>query len=250
MNRNCICISVNNVSKKFRIQHDKKFSLKEKILSIHKKKQFEEFWALKDISLQIPRGSTVGLIGKNGSGKSTLLKLLTKIIYPTQGNITTKGRVSSLLELGAGFHPDFTGLENIYNNAAIFGLTKREIDSRIKRIIEFSELERFIENPIRTYSSGMYARLAFSVAINVDADILLIDEVLAVGDINFQQKCFNKLEEIRNSNVTVVIVTHDLGTVQKICNYAVWINEGKISCEGDPDRVVETYKQYMNSSAI
>ncbi len=185
-------IEIRNMYKSFKLQYDKPTTLKERLVFFSKqKKEYHE--VLKDININIKKGETVALIGTNGSGKSTLLKLMTKIIYPNKGTIETSGKLTSLLELGAGFHPDFTGRENIYFNAAIFGLTKKEIDSRIDEIIAFSELGDFIDNPIRTYSSGMYMRLAFSIAINVDAEILLIDEILAVGDQHFQDKCFAKL---------------------------------------------------------
>ena len=196
---------------------------------------------LKGINLEINRGEFCVLLGPSGSGKSTLLKLITKIIYPTQGKIMTNGKVTSLLELGAGFHPDFSGRENIYFNASIFGLSKKEIDRRLDDIIAFSELEEFIDNPVRTYSSGMYMRLAFSVAINVDADILLIDEILAVGDQHFQDKCFKKLEDLRDSNKTIVIVTHSLDSVKKLCNRAIWIKDGIVEEDGDTKMVVEKY---------
>lgn len=166
---------------------------------------------------------------------------MTKIIYPTSGKITTHGKLTSLLELGAGFHPDFTGRENIYFNASIFGLTAAEIDARIQNIIDFSELGEFIEAPVRTYSSGMYMRLAFSVAINVDADILLIDEILAVGDQHFQDKCFAKLEELKKSDKTIVIVSHSLNSVKKLCDRAVWLYEGEIREDGETEKVVEDY---------
>ena len=182
-------IEVRNVSKSFKVYFDKGNELKEKML-FWKRNRYENRVVLNNISFTVKKGEAVGLIGRNGCGKSTTLKLLTKIIYPDSGSIEMCGRVSSLLELGAGFHPDMSGRENIYTNAAIFGLTKKEIDERLEDIIEFSELQQFIDNPVRTYSSGMYMRLAFSVAINVNADILLIDEILAVGDANFQAKCF------------------------------------------------------------
>ena len=204
-------------------------------------KSQEVFWALDGINLEIKKGESVALIGTNGSGKSTLLKLMTKIIYPTKGKIITNGKLTSLLELGAGFHDDFTGRENIYFNASIFGLTKKEIDNRIDQIIEFSELENFIDNPVRTYSSGMYMRLAFSVAINVDAEILLIDEILAVGDQRFQEKCLNKLHELKDSGKTIVIVSHSLEAVKQLCNRAIWIYEGKIRMDGNTKDVVEEY---------
>ena len=168
----------------------------------------------------------------NGSGKSTLLKLMTKIIYPTQGKVETQGKLTSLLELGAGFHPDFSGRENIYFNASIFGLTRKEIDKRLDEIIEFSELQNFIDNPVRTYSSGMYMRLAFSVAINVDAEILLIDEILSVGDEHFQEKCFKKIEELKASGKTIVFVTHGMASVKRFCTRAVWLHQGVIKMDG------------------
>ena len=200
-----------------------------------------ESHALKDINLVIPEGQFIGVIGHTGSGKSTLLKLMTKIIYPNKGRITTNGKLTSLLELGAGFHSDFSGRENIYFNASIFGLTKKEIDERLDNIIEFSELEHFIDNPVRTYSSGMYMRLAFSVAINVDADILLIDEILSVGDEHFQNKCFNKMLELKNEGKTMVFVTHSMDSVKKLCDRTIWLKDGKIKMDGNTNDVVEKY---------
>jgi len=205
---------------------------------------------LDDISLDIKKGETVALIGTNGCGKSTLLKMMTKILYPNKGKIEIDGKLTSLLELGAGFHPDFTGRENIYFNAAIFGLTREEIEGRIPDIIEFSELGEFIDNPIRTYSSGMYMRLAFSIAINVDAEVLLIDEILAVGDQHFQEKCYAKLEELRDSKKTIVIVSHSLDVVRSLCNRAVWIYKGKVKMDGDPFEVVESYLDQINQDFI
>ena len=234
-------IKVENVTKKFKIYYDKANTLKERLVFWKKKNNSEDRTVLKNIDLNIKKGETVALIGVNGSGKSTLLKLMTKIIYPTKGNIITNGKLTSLLELGAGFHDDFTGRENIYFNASIFGLTHSEIDKRINDIIKFSELEEFIDNPVRTYSSGMYMRLAFSVAINVDADILLIDEILAVGDQHFQDKCFNKLKELRDSDKTIVIVSHSLDSIRKLCTRGVWINEGKVRMDGDINEVVDEY---------
>lgn len=195
-----VAIEVQHISKSFKISYDKSKTLKDKII-FAKKDKYEIHQVLDDVSFTIEKGEAVGLIGHNGCGKSTTLKLLTRIIYPDSGEISIDGRVSSLLELGAGFHPDMTGRENIYTNASIFGLTKKEIDERLDEIIEFSELEEFIDNPVRTYSSGMYMRLAFSVAINVNADILLIDEILAVGDSNFQLKCANKMQELKKKGL-------------------------------------------------
>lgn len=235
-----VVIKVEHMTKKFKLYYDKPSTLKERLVFWNKKKS-ETRTVLKDINLEIRRGETVALIGVNGSGKSTLLKLMTKIIYPTLGKIITKGKLTSLLELGAGFHPDFTGRENIYFNASIFGLSREEIDKRLEDIISFSELGTFIDNPVRTYSSGMYMRLAFSIAINVDAEILLIDEILAVGDQHFQEKCFEKLAELKQSDKTIVIVTHDMTAVRKLCTRAVWIYEGHIRIDGKPDEVIDEY---------
>lgn len=233
-------IKVCNVTKVFKLYYDKPNTLKERIV-FWKKNKTEVHKVLDNISVEIKKGETVALIGTNGSGKSTLLKLMTKIIYPTEGEIKIDGKLTSLLELGAGFHPDFTGRENIYFNASIFGLTAAEIDKRVAQIIEFSELGDFIDSPVRTYSSGMYMRLAFSVAINVDAEILLIDEILAVGDQHFQEKCFNKLQELKDSGKTIVIVSHSLESVKKLCNRAIWINKGKMEMDGKSNQVIEKY---------
>ena len=237
---NPYAILVYDVTKKFKVYYDKASTLKEHML-FWKRNKSEEFTALNNINLKIKKGETVGLIGVNGSGKSTLLKLMTKIIYPTSGKIITHGKLTSLLELGAGFHQDFTGRENIYFNASIFGLTKKEIDQRLDEIIEFSELGEFIDNPVRTYSSGMYMRLAFSIAINVDAEILLIDEILAVGDQHFQEKCFKKLEELKNSDKTIVIVSHSLDQIEKLCNRAIWIYDGDVYMDASPKEVIPKY---------
>ena len=233
-------IIVDNVYKKFKLVYDKPFTLKERLV-FWKNTKVGYHEVLKNINLKIKKGETVALIGVNGSGKSTLLKLMTKIIYPNEGKITTNGKLTSLLELGAGFHPDFTGRENIYFNASIFGLTAAEIDSRVQDIIDFSELGEFIEAPVRTYSSGMYMRLAFAVAINVDADILLIDEILAVGDQHFQDKCFAKLEELKKSDKTIVIVSHSLGSVKKLCDRAIWLYNGEVRMDGKTSEVIDEY---------
>ena len=239
-NNDKTAIQVIDVTKTFKIYYDKASTLKEKLM-FWKRNESEVFTALKDINITIKRGETVGLVGVNGSGKSTLLKLMTKIIYPNKGKIITYGKLTSLLELGAGFHQDFTGRENIYFNAAIFGLTKQEIDKRLDTIIEFSELREFIDNPVRTYSSGMYMRLAFSIAINVDADILLIDEILAVGDQHFQEKCFNKLHELKESDKTIVIVSHSLDQIEDLCTRAIWINHGSVQMDDTPEKVIPEY---------
>lgn len=237
-------IEVSNVTKSFKVYKDKGHTLKE-IALFSKRRAYEKREVLKGISFNVKRGEAIGLIGHNGCGKSTTLKLLTRIMYPDSGTIEMRGRVSSLIELGAGFHPDMSGRENIYTNASIFGLTRKEIDSRLDDIIAFSELREFIDNPVRTYSSGMYMRLAFSVAINVNADILLIDEILAVGDINFQAKCFDKLREIKGSGTTIVIVSHSMEQIEKICDRSIWIQDGLIRAEGAPRDVHPQYYEFM-----
>ena len=238
---NDIAIKVNHVYKSFNVYYDRANTLKERLLFIGRNKKREKREILKDINIDIKKGETVALIGVNGSGKSTLLKLMTQIIFPNKGTIETHGKLTSLLELGAGFHPDFSGRENIYFNSSIFGLTKKEIDSRLEQIIEFSELGELIDNPVRTYSSGQYMRLAFSVAINVDAEILLIDEILSVGDQHFQEKCFNKMRELRKEGKTMVFVTHSMESVRNLCDRAIWLYNGKVRMDGNTNEVVDEY---------
>ena len=233
-------IKVEDVSKSFDVYYDKANTIKERLL-FFKRNRKEKRVVLDHINLSINKGEVVALIGTNGSGKSTLLKLMTKIIYPNSGEITVNGKLTSLLELGAGFHPDFSGRENIYFNASIFGLTRKEIESRVEDIIEFSGLREFIDNPVRTYSSGMYMRLAFSVAINVDAEILLIDEILSVGDQHFQEKCFQKMRELKEQGKTMVFVTHSMHSVEQLCTRAVWLYNGKIRMDGNSKDVVKEY---------
>ena len=233
-------IEVQDVYKTFDVYLDKANSRKEKRL-FWKRNRKEIREVLKGINLNIKKGEAVALIGVNGSGKSTLLKLMTKIIYPNKGKIITRGKLTSLLELGAGFHADFSGRENIYFNASIFGLTKKEIDDRLEQIIEFSELRDYIDNPVRTYSSGMFMRLAFAVAINVDADILLVDEILSVGDQHFQAKCINKMKELKKEGKTMVFVTHSLGSAQELCDRSIWLSNGIIKMDGDTNAIIEKY---------
>ena len=233
-------IEVQDVYKTFDVYLDKANSIKEKLL-FWKRNRKEIREVLKGINLNIKKGEAVALIGVNGSGKSTLLKLMTKIIYPHKGKIITRGKLTSLLELGAGFHADFSGRENIYFNASIFGLTKKEIDDRLEQIIEFSELRDYIDNPVRTYSSGMFMRLAFAVAINVDADILLVDEILSVGDQHFQAKCINKMKELKKEGKTMVFVTHSLGSAQELCDRSIWLSNGIIKMDGDTNAIIEKY---------
>lgn len=237
-------IEVKDITKNFKIYYDKGSTIKEKVVS-SKRRKFEKREILKGISFDVKKGEAIGLIGENGCGKSTTLKLLTKIMYPDSGSIEMHGRISSLIELGAGFHPDMSGMENIFINASIFGLTRKEIESRLDDIIAFSELESFIDNPVRTYSSGMYMRLAFSVAINVDAEILLIDEILGVGDAGFQAKCFNKLREIKAAGTTIVIVSHAMSQIEQICDRSIWIHDGVIRAEGTPREIHPQYMSYM-----
>lgn len=240
-------IEVRNMKKSFRLYYDKGRTLKEKALHLGRNK-YEMREVLKGISFDVRKGEAVGLIGQNGCGKSTTLKLLTRIIYPDEGTIELSGRVSSLLELGAGFHPDMSGRENIYINASIFGLNKKEIDKRINDIIEFSELADFIDSPVRTYSSGMYMRLAFSVAIQVNADILLIDEILAVGDVNFQAKCFQKLMEIKRQGTTIVLVSHSTEQIERLCERSIWIQGGLVRADGEAGEVNRQYLRFMSEN--
>lgn len=237
-------IEIENLHKSFRIYSDRGSSLKETLLS-PARRRYQTRTVLEDVSLTVNQGEAVALIGKNGSGKSTLLKLMSRILYPEQGSVRMQGRVSSLIELGAGFHPDMTGRENIYTNASIFGLTHTEIDARLAEIIAFSELEAFIDDPVRTYSSGMYMRLAFAVAIHVGADILLIDEILAVGDAAFQAKCFERLMEIKAAGTTIVIVSHSMAQLERICDRTVWLENGGIRMEGAPNEVHPLYLEEM-----
>lgn len=239
-------IEVKDVAEQFKIYYDKSSTLKERLL-FKNRNHYESRWALKDISFDVGQGEAVGLVGENGCGKSTTLKLLSRILFPDRGTIVINGRVSCLIELGAGFHPDMNGIENIYLNAAMFGIGRKETAKRLDEIIAFSELEPFIENPIRTYSSGMYMRLAFSVAINVSADVLLIDEILAVGDMNFQEKCLAKLREIKDRGTTIVLVSHSLGQIEAFCDRSIWIHDGLIQADGVPAETHNQYRQYMEA---
>lgn len=233
-------IEINNVSKEFKVYQDKHNSIKEKVLFFKNKKYIRKS-VLNNINLTINKSDKIAIIGSNGCGKSTLLKLLSKIIYPNKGNIVIKGKVVSLLELGAGFDQEFTGRENIYFNASLFGLSYSEIKKKEKEIISFSELEEYIDNPVRTYSSGMYMRLAFSIAVNIYSDIILIDEVFAVGDINFQKKCIKRLKELSNTDKTLIIVSHDLDIIKQLCKRTIWIKDGTIYMDDKTNIVVNKY---------
>ena len=244
-----VLIDVSDVYKSFRVYYDKSSMLKERFVNPGRS-YYDNREILKGVSFKVHRGETLALIGNNGCGKSTTLKMLTRILYPNKGTISVNGKVSSLIELGAGFHPDMSGRENIYINGSVLGLSREEVDSRVDDIIRFSELEEFIDNPIRTYSSGMYMRLAFSVAINVDADILLIDEILAVGDQAFQEKCIRKLDELRGNGVTVVLVSHSMSQVKDIADRCIWIDDGRIVEDGPTDDVCEHYESAMEQRRV
>ncbi len=233
-----------DVSVRFRRYREKGRMLRWTLINmLHRKQKPEYFWALKDVSFGVKPGETFGVIGENGSGKSTLLKLMSGIIGPDSGTIAINGRVSALLELGAGFHPDLTGRENIYMNGSIMGLTHAEISRRFDEIVRFSELEEFIDTPIKHFSSGMYMRLGFSIAVHVDPDILLIDEVLAVGDQSFQQKCLDKIRDFKRRGKTIVFVSHDLNTVSQLCSRAIWLNHGTVAARGTTQRVIDFYRE-------
>jgi len=238
-------IEVSDIWKKFRVYHEKNQTLKE-ILLRRQKATFEEFWALRGVSFEVPRGMTFGIIGENGSGKTTLLKILARILRPDKGKFLVKGRVSALLELGAGFHPELTGRENIYLNGSILGLSQREIKARFEEIVSFSELERFIDTPVKNYSSGMYLRLGFAVAINVNPEILLIDEVLAVGDEAFQRKCSDKIFEFKSEGKTIILVSHNLEAVRNLCDRVIWLDDGKIMAQDEAGVVTSLYLNKVN----
>lgn len=238
-------IVVDGVTKRFHLRSEAATSIKEAITSRRRSKR-KEFLALNDISLEIPSGSMYGLVGHNGSGKSTLLRCIAGIYRPTTGSVTTTGRISALLELGSGFHPDLTGRENIYLNAAIIGLTREEVDERFDDIVEFSGISRFIDMPIKHYSSGMYVRLGFAVAVHVDPEILIIDEVITVGDEEFQRRCFDYLYNLRRKGVTIVVVSHSLSIVQTMCDKAAWLDHGELQIAGDSIDVVDAYLKHVN----
>lgn len=239
-------VTVEGVSKRFRLYHDRNQSLKAAVMR-GRRARYEEFWAVRDVSFSVPTGSTFGLIGENGSGKSTLLKCMAKILRPDEGRIATHGKVSALLELGAGFHPELSGRDNVFLNGAILGLSRREVVRRFDDIVAFAGLERFIDTPVKNYSSGMYVRLGFSVAINVEPDLLLVDEVLAVGDEQFQRRCAEKFAELRASGRTIVLVSHSLASVSAMCDNVAWLDHGTLQRVGDPSDVVDEYLSSVQS---
>lgn len=238
-------IELDNVSKKFK--KGRRLYLKQALLDLFKKNE-EDFWALKDISLKIQKGESVGIIGANGSGKSTILKLIAGVLNPTKGSVSVKGRIGPLIELGAGFHPELSGRDNIYLNGTILGLSKREIDQKFDEIVRFADLADFIDTPVKHYSSGMYMRLGFSIAIHIDPQILLVDEILAVGDISFQKKCLDKMMDFHKEGITVVIISHSLDLVSNFCQKVILIKDGKLDCIGKPEKIINRYKKLMLSS--
>jgi ABC-type polysaccharide/polyol phosphate transport system ATPase subunit len=233
-------VRVDGLSKRFRLFHERHQSLKQSLLNM-RRSTHEEFWALRDVTFDVGAGETFGIIGHNGSGKSTLLKCLTKILEPDEGSVAVTGSVSALLELGAGFHPELSGRENVFLNAAILGVPRKHIVERFDDIVEFSGLEQFIDTPVKNYSSGMFVRLGFAVAINVDPAVLIIDEVLAVGDAEFQAKCGDKIAEFRERGKTIVLVTHAMGDVVRICQRAAWLDHGRIREIGAPNEIADAY---------
>lgn len=241
-----VAISIRGVSKKFRVFTDRKTNLKEMFTDRKRANKTEEFWALHDVTLDIPKGKTFGLIGHNGSGKSTLLKLIAGIHRPTDGTIESTGRISAMLELGAGFHPELSGRENIYLNGSILGLTRKQINDAMETIIDFSGLREFIDTPVKVYSSGMFVRLGFAIAVNLKPEILVIDEVIAVGDEEFQRKCFDHLYELRRSGVTIILVSHSLGLMAELCDEVAWLDHGVLQGVGKARDLTDAYLASVN----
>ena len=235
-----VAVSAQAVSKRFRIYHERNQSIKQMVLR-RRRGIYEEFWALKNVSLDIPKASSYGLIGENGSGKSTLLKCMARILVPDEGTVTTNGSISALLELGAGFHPELSGRENVFLNGAILGISSKELNRKFDEIVAFSGIERFIDTPVKNYSSGMYVRLGFAIAINVSPDILLVDEVLAVGDAEFQLKCSQKFQELKNSGCTIVVVSHSMEMIRHLCDSGAWLEHGELKATGPADEVIDAY---------
>lgn len=233
-------VHVDEVGKRFRLYHERNQSLKSAVMR-GRKSVHEDFWALTDVTFDVPEGSTFGLIGSNGSGKSTLLKCLAKIYYPERGSIRANGKIAALLEVGSGFHPELSGRENVFLNGSILGMSKKEVTKRFDEIVDFSGVEQFIDQPVKNYSSGMYVRLGFSVAINVNPDILVVDEVLAVGDAEFQEKCRLKFADFRTAGKTVILVSHAMGAVEEMCDQVAWLSHGKLVAAGPAEPTIKAY---------
>ena len=234
-------ITISDVSKRFRLDRDRPSSLKEAILRIGRAADIDDFWVLRNVDLHIEPDSFFGLIGHNGSGKSTLLRLIANIHRPTTGEVTTEGRMSALLELGSGFHPDLTGRENVFLNGTMLGLTRKHMAEAMDDIIEFSGIGDFIDEPVKIYSSGMYVRLGFAVAVNVNPEILLVDEVIAVGDEEFQRRCMDHMHRLRENGTTIVLVSHDAALMRSLCDRVGWLDHGRLVEVGDPDHVIDAY---------
>ena len=239
-----VAVEVDGVSKRFRLYHEKYTSLKERAIHFGKV-PFEEFWALRDIQMEIAQGETVGLLGHNGSGKSTLLKCIAAILQPTSGQILVRGNLAAMLELGAGFHPELSGRDNIFLNASLLGMSKKEIERRFDDIVAFAELEQFIDNQVKYYSSGMYTRLGFAVAVNMEPEVLLVDEVLAVGDENFQRKCLDRIKRFQAEGRTIIFVSHSTDLVRQICDRGFVLDHGRIVAEGTAGEVIRAFREYL-----
>ena len=248
MNDN-IAISIQNLTKIYHLYDKPQDRLKE-ALNPFKKSYHHDFYAMNDVSFEIKKGETVGIVGKNGAGKSTLLKMITGVLTQTSGSIETNGKIASLLELGAGFNPEMTGMENIYLNGTLMGFSKEEMDTKVDAILEFADIGEFIYQPAKIYSSGMFARLAFSVSINVDPDILIIDEALSVGDMRFQLKCMDKFNEFREAGKTILFVTHDINSIKRFCTFSLWINNGQLESIGNTDQITDRYMDFLKIDAL
>jgi ABC-type polysaccharide/polyol phosphate transport system ATPase subunit len=238
-------VDVRDVSKRFRLAHGQYNTVKERLIHGGRRKSTEDFWALSDVSLTVRQGETVGILGRNGSGKSTLLKCICGVLQPTKGEVAVRGKLAGLLELGAGFQMDLTGRENIYLNGSLLGMSKREVDRSFDAIVDFSELEEFIDGPVKFYSSGMAVRLGFAVAVNVDPDILVIDEVLAVGDERFQRKCLDRVSQFQDEGRTILLVTHSADTVRSICDRGVVLSHGQLVAEGEPGEATRIFRERL-----
>ena len=237
-------IEIRNLSKMYKLYNKPSDRLRDS-LGLSRKKRYKEHYALQNINFDIHEGECVGIIGTNGSGKSTILKIITGVLSPTEGTVTVNGRISALLELGAGFNPEYSGMENIYLNGTMLGFSEEEIDSRLDEILSFADIGDFVNQPVKTYSSGMFVRLAFAVAINIDPEILIVDEALSVGDVFFQSKCYHKFEEFKKQGKTILFVSHDLGSVSKYCDRVILLNQGEMLDEGTPKAMVDMYKQLL-----
>lgn len=246
---NDLMIEIHDLTKIYKI-YDKPIDRLKESLSITHKQYSKEFYALKGINMEIRRGENIGIIGTNGAGKSTLLKIITGVLTPTSGSVKVNGKISALLELGAGFNPEYTGLENIYLNGTMMGYSREEVDAKVDGILEFADIGDFVHQPVKTYSSGMFARLAFAVAINVEPEILIVDEALSVGDVRFQIKCMNKMQQMMQGGTTVLFVSHDINSIRRFCSKAIWMNRGEVQEEGNVDAVADSYLDFLKFGEV